>query len=118
MRMHNPTHPGGILKEELENIPMSISAFAAHIGVSRVTLSRIVNCRAGFTPGMSLKVSEALGQGTSGIWFRMQNEHDLWHASNARRKKIRPIKMKSEISKAAWTAPLARASTARKPSPN
>jgi addiction module HigA family antidote len=45
----------------LENIPMTVSEFAAHIGVSRVTLSRIVNCRAGFTPEMSLKVSEALG---------------------------------------------------------
>ena len=95
MEMYNPPHPGRILKEALENIPMTVSEFAAHIGVSRVTLSRIVNCRAGFTPEMSLRISEALGQGSSGIWFRMQNDHDLWHASHAKRKKVRPIKMKA-----------------------
>ncbi len=92
MEMYNPPHPGRILKDALENIPMSISAFAAHIGVSRVNLSRIVNCRAGFTPDMSLKVSEALGQGSSGIWFRMQNDYDLWQASHAKRKKVRTLK--------------------------
>ena len=73
---------------------MTVSDFAAHIGVSRVTLSRIITGRAGFTPERSLKVSEALGQGSSGIWFRMQNAHDFWHASRAKRKKIRPIKIK------------------------
>jgi addiction module HigA family antidote len=94
MQMHNPPHPGRILKEALKHIPMSVSAFAAHIGVSRVTLSRVVNCRAGFTPEMSLKVSEALGQGTSGIWFRMQNDYDFWHASRTKRKKVPAIRMK------------------------
>jgi addiction module HigA family antidote len=87
MEMYNPPHPGRILKEALESVPMTVADFAAHIGVSRVTLSRIVNCHAGFTPEMSLRVSEALGQGSSGIWFRMQNAHDFWQASapNARR---------------------------------
>ena len=94
MEMYNPPHPGEILKEALENMPMTVSDFATHIGVSRVTLSRIVNGRAGFTPEMSLKVSEALGQGSSGIWYRMQAKHDFWHAKQAKRKKIRPIKMK------------------------
>jgi antitoxin HigA-1 len=94
MEMFNPPHPGEILKEALTDIHMTVSEFAAHIGVSRVTLSRIINGRAGFTPEMSLKVSEALGQGSSGIWFRMQNTHDFWRASRAKRKKIRPIKIK------------------------
>ena len=94
MEMYNPPHPGRILKEALESIPVTVSDFAAHIGVSRVTLSRIINCRAGFTPEMSLKVSEALGQGSSGIWFRMQNTHDFWRAAHAKRKKIRPLKIK------------------------
>jgi addiction module HigA family antidote len=98
MRMFNPPHPGRILKEALEDIPMTVTQFAAHIGVSRVTLSRVVNCRARFTPEMSLKVSEALGQGTSGIWFRMQNTHDLWQAEHTiRRKKVRPIKIKGHV---------------------
>jgi addiction module HigA family antidote len=92
MEMFNPPHPGEILKDILPEIPMTVTKFAAHIGVSRVTLSRILNGRAGFTPEMSLKVSEALGQGSSGIWFRMQAKHDFWHASRAKRKKVRPIK--------------------------
>jgi addiction module HigA family antidote len=73
---------------------MTVSDFAAHIGVSRVTLSRIINGRAGFTPEMSIKISEAFGQGQGDIWFRMQNTYDFWHASRAKRKKIRPIKIK------------------------
>ena len=43
---------------------------------------------------MSLKVSEALGQGTSGIWFRMQNDYDFWHASRIKRKRVPAIRMK------------------------
>ena len=93
--MYNPPHPGRILKEALDAIPMTVTDFADHIGVSRVTLSRVINERAGFTPEMSLKVSEALGQGSSGIWFRMQNAHDFWHASRAKRKKVRPIRIKT-----------------------
>ena len=94
MPMFNPPHPGEILKEVLEDMSMTVSDFAAHIGVSRVTLSRIINGRAGFTPEMSIKISEAFGQGQGDIWFRMQNTYDVWHASRAKRKKIRPIKIK------------------------
>lgn len=88
---HNPPHPGGILKEALESISISVTEFASHIGVSRVTLSRVINERAGFTPQMSMKVSEAFGQGQGDVWFKMQNDHDYWKASRARRKKIAPI---------------------------
>jgi addiction module HigA family antidote len=62
MRMHNPPHPGRIIKEAIEAIPMSVTGFAAHIGVSRVALSRVLNERAGVTPEMSIKISEAFGQ--------------------------------------------------------
>ena len=94
MEMFNPPHPGEILKEALESIPMTVSQFAEHIGVSRVTLSRLVNCRAGFTPEMSIKLSQAFGQPSPDIWFKMQAKHDFWHAKQAKRKKIRPIKIK------------------------
>jgi addiction module HigA family antidote len=95
MRMHNPPHPGGILKEALESIPMSVTAFAKHIGVSRVMLSRVINERAGFTPEMSIKISQAFGQGQGDIWFLMQNDHDFWKASRARRKKVAPLKSRT-----------------------
>jgi antitoxin HigA-1 len=101
MQMFNPPHPGSILKDVLPEIPMNVTQFAAHIGVSRVTLSRVINGRAGITPEMSIKLSEAFGQGQPNIWFLMQNDHDFWHASRARRKKVRPIKMKSKMPQAA-----------------
>lgn len=93
MEMYNPPHPGAVLKDVLENVPMTVGEFAAHIGVSRNTLSRILNERAGVTADMSLKLSEAFKQPSGDIWFRMQNKHDFWHAKHAKRKKVRPIRM-------------------------
>lgn len=75
--MHNPPHPGRIIKEAIEASPMSVTGFAAHIGVSRVALSRVLNERAGVTPEMSIKISEAFGQNSPDIWFNLQNDFDL-----------------------------------------
>jgi len=55
-------------------------------------LSRVINGRSGFTPEMSIKISEAFGQGQGDIWFLMQNDYDFWKASQSKRKKIRPLK--------------------------
>lgn len=91
--MHNQPNPGQIIKEAIKAIPMSVTGFAAHIGVSRVTLSRVLNERAGITPEMSIKISEAFGQDTPDIWFNLQNDHDFWRASQAKsgRKKVEPL---------------------------
>jgi addiction module HigA family antidote len=91
--MHNPPHPGRIIKDAIEAIPISVTGFAAHIGVSRVTLSRVLNERAGVTPEMSIKISEAFGQDSPEIWFNLQNDYDFWQAvnANARRRKIEPL---------------------------
>jgi addiction module HigA family antidote len=95
MRMHNPPHPGRIIKDALPEIPMTVTEFAAHIGVSRVTLSRVINGRAGITPEMSIKLCEAFGQGAPGdLWFKMQNTYDFWKAARAKRKKVRPVKIR------------------------
>jgi addiction module HigA family antidote len=54
----------------------------------------VLNCRAGVTPEMSIKLSEAFGQDSPDLWFKMQNPHDFWQASQARkRRKIRPIQV-------------------------
>jgi antitoxin HigA-1 len=94
MEMYNPPHPGRIIKDALPEIPMTVTEFAAHIGVSRVTLSRVINGRAGITAEMSIKLSEAFGQGQSNIWFKMQNAYDFWQAAHTRRKKVRPVRIK------------------------
>ena len=93
MRMHNPPHPGRIIKEAIAAIPMSVTACAAHIGASRVALSRVLNQKAGVTPEMSIKISEAFGQDTPEIWFKLQNDYDFWKASKATngRKRVDPI---------------------------
>jgi addiction module HigA family antidote len=61
--------------------------------VSRVALSRVLNERAGVTPEMSIKISEAFGQNSPDIWFNLQNDHDFWQASHARagRRKVEPL---------------------------
>lgn len=92
MEMYNPPHPGQILKGALEHVPTTVTDFAAHLSVSRVTLSRVLNCRAGITPEMSIKIGEAFGQSPD-IGFKMQNAYDFWNASCARRKKVRPLKI-------------------------
>lgn len=74
-------------------MPMSVTDFAAHIGVSRVTLSRVLNGHAGITPDMSIKISQAFGQPSTDIWFQLQNDHDFWHASRAKRKPVRQLKI-------------------------
>jgi addiction module HigA family antidote len=92
MRMYNPPHPGRILREFLEGRPLTLAQFAKHIGIARGTLSRILNGRGGITPEMSIRLSEAFGQGQGGIWFKMQNDYDLWQAEHSKkRKKIAPI---------------------------
>jgi addiction module HigA family antidote len=93
MEMHNPPHPGRILKDAIEHIPMTVTGFAAHIGVSRNTLSRVVNCRGGITPELSIRLSEAFDQRQGNIWFKMQVKYDYWQASHVRRRKVRPVKM-------------------------
>ena len=92
MQMFDPPHPGVVLKEALEAVPITITEFAAHLGVSRVTLSRLLNGRAGITAEMSIKIGEAFGQ-TPDLWFKVQNQHDFWQASQAKRRKVRLLKV-------------------------
>jgi addiction module HigA family antidote len=93
MRLHNPPHPGRIIKEANADIPMSVTGFAAHIGVSRVALSRVLNEKAGVTPAMSIKISESFGQNAPDIWFNLQNDCDFRLASKSGRgrKKVEPL---------------------------
>jgi addiction module HigA family antidote len=79
MDMHNPAHPGEILTGWIEELNMSVTGFAGHIGISRVMLSRILHGHAAITADMDLRLSEALGT-TPGYWIEMQVGRDLWVA--------------------------------------
>ncbi|MGA7521896.1 MAG: HigA family addiction module antitoxin [Acidobacteriaceae bacterium] len=83
--IHNPAHPGEVLRDYLGN--MTVREAAERLGVTRAHLSRILNGRAGITAAMSLRLSAALGT-TPEFWARMQLNHDLWRARRARQPKI------------------------------
>jgi len=83
--MFNPPHPGLVLRERIGE--MNVTHLAKHLGVSRVTLSKILNCKAGISAEMSLRLSEAFGMSPS-IWFDMQTNYEMWQAQHKRRARI------------------------------
>lgn len=82
IRTRPPTHPGGIIKRlHLEPRALSVSAAAKALGVSRKTLSKIVNERGAVTPDMALRLSKAFHT-TPELWLGLQQFYDLWHATH------------------------------------
>ena len=79
MNMHNPAHPGELLTGWLDDLGVSVTAFAAHIGISRVMLSRVLHSHAAVSADMDLRLSEALGT-SPGYWLALQGQQDLWTA--------------------------------------
>ena len=83
MNMHNPPHPGEIIRELcLEPLDVTVTAAAAALGVSRKTLSAILNGRAGISPEMALRLAKAFDT-TPESWMNQQMQYDLWHAKNS-----------------------------------
>jgi addiction module HigA family antidote len=80
MLMHNPPHPGEVIKELcLEPLGISVTAAADGLGVSRKTLSAILNGRAGISPEMAVRLSIAFDT-SSESWLNQQTQYDLWQA--------------------------------------
>jgi len=77
MRMHIPPHPGLVLREYLGNL--GVSTAAAHLRVTRVTLSRVLNGKSGISAAMAIRLAAALGT-TPELWMNMQSQYDLWRA--------------------------------------
>lgn len=87
MRIGNrqPAHPGGILKRHyMEPLTLTVSELAKALGVSRKTLSKIVNERGSITPEMALRLSRAFDT-TPALWLNLQQNYDLWWASHESR---------------------------------
>ena len=92
MKMRNPPHPGEILRELcLEPLGLSVTEAARALGVSRKTLSSIVNGRAGISPEMAVRLSLAFNT-TAESWLNQQVQYDLWHAER-KRKKLRVARL-------------------------
>jgi antitoxin HigA-1 len=85
-RMHNPPHPGEILKKLcLEPLGLSVTKAAKALDVSRSTLSNLLHARTGMTPEMALRLAIAFDT-TAESWMNQQVQYDLWKASQTRRK--------------------------------
>ncbi|MDP3279489.1 MAG: HigA family addiction module antitoxin [Nitrosomonas sp.] len=88
-RMHNPAHPGEVLKEWLPE-QMTVTQAAKELQVSCVTLSKVLKGKAGFTITMALRLSAWLGT-TPDVWLGMQTQWDLWQAKKLPKPDIKPL---------------------------
>ena len=86
IQMHNPPHPGEIIRELcLKPLELSVTEAAEGLGVSRKTLSAILNGHAGISPEMALRLSMAFDT-TAESWLNQQTQYDLWTARKAKKK--------------------------------
>lgn len=94
MRMHNPPHPGEVLREGwIEPLGLTVTAAAEALGVTRKTLSAILNGRSGISPDMALRLSRAFDT-TAESWLSQQMQYDLWHAMQEKEHmKVKRIKV-------------------------
>ncbi len=88
-----PTHPGKIIKEDyLKPLSLTISELALILGISRKTLSKIINERGAVSPDMALRLSRAFDT-TPDFWLNLQKNRDLWQAehSSDEWQRVRPL---------------------------
>jgi addiction module HigA family antidote len=80
MAIHNPPHPGEVIRELcLEPLGLTVTEAAKGLGVSRKTLSALLNGRFGISPEMAIRLSKGFG-GSAESWLIQQSQYDLWQA--------------------------------------
>lgn len=78
MPMHNPPHPGKVLRELwMEPMDITITALAEAAGVTRKAMSELVNGKSGVSPEMAIRLSKMFNTAPE-LWLGMQMNHDLW----------------------------------------
>lgn len=91
MAMKNPVHPGEILREDvLADLGLSVGEVADRLGISRVTLSRVLHGHARISPNLAVRLEEA-GVSTARAWLALQNAHDLAKERQAGTPKVRKL---------------------------
>lgn len=92
-RIHNPSHPGETLREDvLPALGLTVTDAAEQLGVTRAALSRVLNGRAAISPGMALRLEGWLGVengGRADLWIAQQAAYDLWQARKAGSPKVK-----------------------------
>lgn len=94
MRMHNPPHPGQVLRDYLGDI--SVTEAARHLRITRASLSRILNGSAGISAEMALRLSEAIGTSPE-LWLGMQSQYELWCASRRKRAHVPRLAIAAKV---------------------
>jgi len=92
MKMHDPPHPGEVLRTLcLEPLGVTVTEAAQALGVSRKTLSSLLNGRSGVSPEMAVRLSIAFDT-TAESWLNQQVQYDLWRAEQNRKElKVRRL---------------------------
>ena len=89
MNMHNPAHPGEILRELIiEPLGLTVTDVSRHLDVSRKTLSKVLNGRGAITPEMSVRLEIAFKKPSAEHWLRLQNAYDLWKTRTQNTQKL------------------------------
>jgi addiction module HigA family antidote len=94
-----PAHPGRILRNHhLDPLSMKIAELANVLGVSRKTVSKLVNERGSITPEIALRLSRAFATSPD-LWMNLQKNYDLWQVSNNSDdwKRVHPIKQSDHV---------------------
>jgi addiction module HigA family antidote len=97
-RMFNPPHPGESIREDiLPALEITVTEAARQLGVSRVTLSRLINGQSGVSADMARRLEAWLGGPKRGpsaeSWLRMQTDYDLWQANQLPPPKVVPARV-------------------------
>lgn len=100
MHMHNPAHPGEVLRDTVlrEGGGITVTAFAKHLGVSRVALFRVITGKAPVSADLAIRLAAAL-RGSPESWLHMQVAYDLWHARKRRRPKVESLEKRERTAK-------------------
>ena len=89
--MHNPPHPGEVLREDvIAPLGLSVTDAADRLAMSRVALSRVLNGKAGISPDLAVRLEQA-GAGTAQAWVAMQANYELWQALQHEQPPVRPL---------------------------
>ena len=76
MPMKNPAHPGQLVRDDIEQLGLSVADAAKGLGVTRQQLYRVINGESAISPEMALRLEKAIG-GTADLWMQMQVNYDL-----------------------------------------
>lgn len=89
--MKNPPHPGELLREDvLVPLGIEVTDAAQRLGMSRTTLSRVINGRAGISPDLALRLERA-GVSTARFWMMLQSNYELAQAAQRKQPRVKPL---------------------------